>query len=57
MTDRKVGPTGWKLTQIVNMMEVQNIYQMLQLTVHSSVPTNVDKKAPKNVVFKILFQI
>jgi hypothetical protein len=58
MKDRKVGPTGGKLTQIVDMMQVQNINQMLQLTVHSFVPTNVDKnKAPKNVVFKILFQI
>ena len=37
MMDSKVGPTGGKLTQLLDMMEVQNINKLLQLTVHSSV--------------------
>jgi len=37
MMDSKVGPTGGKLTQLLGMMEVQNINKLIQLTVHSSV--------------------
>jgi len=37
MMDSKVGPTGGKLTQLLDMIEVQNINKLLQLTVHSSV--------------------
>jgi len=37
MIDSKVGPTGGKLTQLLDMQQVQNINKLLQLTVHSSV--------------------
>jgi hypothetical protein len=37
MMDSKVGPTGWKLTQLLDMMQVRNTNKLLQLTVHTSV--------------------
>jgi hypothetical protein len=37
MMDSKVGSTGGKLTQLVDVLEVQNINKLLHITVHTSV--------------------